>query len=109
MSWRLVVAVIGAVLLAAGGAACVALGLRTHPAVEINGVALPPAFVRQVGAQSFGHRVQAGRNGWQIAAGCLLIIDGAVLAAGCRIASRRGHTTGGGSGAPSGASASSAG
>jgi hypothetical protein len=94
MSRRLFIAVIGAVLIAAGGVACVALGLRTHPAVEINGVALPPTFVRQVGAQSFGHRVQVGRNGWQIAAGCLMIIDGAVLAAGCMVTSRRGHTTG---------------
>src|SRR3954452_21311930 len=93
MSWRLIVAVIGAVLFFAGGVACVAFGLRTHPAVEINGVPLPPSFVRQVGAQSFGHRVQVGRNGWQIAAGCLLIIDGAVLAAGCMVASRR-HATG---------------
>src|SRR3954451_6711964 len=76
MSWRLIVAVIGAVVLAAGGVACIVLGLRTHPAVEINGVALPPQFVRQVGAQSFGHPVQVGRNGWQIAAGCLLMIDG---------------------------------
>src|SRR5437899_2540500 len=78
VSFRTLVAVIGGVLLAVGGVACIVLGLRTHPAVKIDGITLPPKFVRQVGSQGLGHPVQVGRNGWQIAAGCLLIVDGAV-------------------------------
>ena len=82
MSLRPLVGVIAGTLLLAGGVACVVLGMRTHPAIKINGVALPPQFVRQVGGQSFGQRVRVGRDGWQIAAGCLLMLDGVVVLAG---------------------------
>ena len=63
----------------AGGVVCVALGLRTHPAIKIDGLVVPPRFVRQVGAQSFGEKVRAGRDGWQIATGVLLLLNGIVI------------------------------